>query len=120
MKWTPEDAERLAQKLKSARESRGWGIYDACKKMGGRLGGVQTATLQYLEGGRPDRPTPRGWAVQVKTAAEICSAYYPDVTLQDFLGSSTRSLLKFVPVDRHRRKIRRIQAEPPRDERFSQ
>jgi len=119
MDWTPNDAAHLAAKLIAARQKRGWGIYDADKKMGGRGGGVNSATLKYLEGGRPDRPTPRGFAVQLHTAVHICSAYYPDVQLQDFFGSSAKSLLKFVPVDRHRRKIRKLQAEPPRDRRFN-
>ncbi len=116
MPWTVEDAEQLAHRLTAARHNRGWNLYQACK----RMNGVQVATLDYLEGGSPDRPPPRGFAVQIKTAAEICAAYWPDVGVQDFYGSSGKPpLLRFVPADRRARKIRELQ-EPMRDKRYSE
>jgi hypothetical protein len=69
----------LAGKLTAARTTRGWTIYQACK----RMKGVSPPTLRNLEGREKSRRT-LGYDVKLRTAVEICTVLWPDVQLEDF------------------------------------
>jgi hypothetical protein len=81
---------RLATALVSARERRGWTIYQTVQ----RMDGISHWTLRSLEGDVPDRNT-RGIDCRMKTVLEIIRVYWPDVTLDDFVDDDI--LFKFSP-----------------------
>lgn len=80
----------LATSLISARARRGWSIHQAAN----RIGFASHNTLRTLEGLNPDRST-HGLDCKLDTVLKIVAAYWPDVTLEDFVEEE--SLLKFVP-----------------------
>jgi hypothetical protein len=71
----------LAKKLKAARTSRGWSIHGASERMG-----LSSHThLRTLEGINPERD-PGGPDCRLSTVLKIVTIYWPDVTLDDFVG----------------------------------
>jgi hypothetical protein len=84
--------DRLAKALLLARDKRGWTIHQAAN----RIGFPSHNTLRTLEGLNPDRST-HGLDCKLDTVLKIVSAYWPDVTLEDFVEE--RCVLKFVPKD---------------------
>ena len=75
-------------KIQEAREKKGLTLYGACQLMPS----VKWQSLKDLEEGIAD---PAG--VKVRTMLEIMAAFYPDVSLEDFLGES--QLFIVAPAD---------------------
>lgn len=82
----------LAEKLIKARRIRRLSIWQAAQKMDG----VFPYTLRTLEGQNPARE-PRGERCELKTVVEIIRAYWPDITLDDFMDREL--LIRAVPKD---------------------
>jgi len=94
------EKELLANKMRAARQDRGWTIYHMCQLMSG----VFPATVRNLEGAEATRNT-NGRDVKLVTAVEICTVLFPDVKLEDFYGEQ-ELLLRLVPDgSRGRRKV---------------
>ena len=84
--------DRLSKALAAARKKRGWSIHQAAN----RIGFPSTNTLRTLEGLNPDRNTD-GLDCKLGTVLMVVTAYWPDVTLEDFVEHATP--LKFVAKD---------------------
>jgi len=82
--------DSLSTKLRRARESRKLSIWQASQKMDC----VHANGLRTLEGLNPDR-SPSGERCELKTVMEIIRVYWPDITLEDFMGRPVS--LKLVP-----------------------
>lgn len=63
-----------------AREKRGWTVYEACRR-----GGIGRQCLVNLEEG-PTKPQD----VKAGTMLRLLELYWPDVSLEDFLGCKTK------------------------------
>lgn len=106
-----DELQLLPQKLRRARESRGWSVYEAAKQMDG----VYLSTLLTIEGSNPRRGPAPGGEMKLKTAVAIATAYFPDISLRDLMGSAHRCLLRFMPRDSKARKILRLYQPMPRE-----
>jgi hypothetical protein len=104
-----DDPQLLPHKLKSARERRGWTVYQAAQQMPG----VYLSTLRTIEGSNPQRAPAAGGEMKLKTAVAIAAAYFPDVSLRDLMGGAHRCLLRFMPRDSKSRKILKSYQPPP-------
>lgn len=86
------DKRSLPEKLKTAREMRGWSIHGASERMG-----LSSHTLlRTLEGLNPERD-PGGPDCKLSTVLTVVRTYWPDVTLDDFAGEEL--LFKLVAKD---------------------
>lgn len=78
--------------IAQARKRRGWSFDRAVQHMRG----IYEQQLRNLEGEGATRPTDP-LKVSLKNALEILRAYWPDVSLDDFVGEATG--FKLVPTD---------------------
>ena len=70
-----EHENSLGEKVRQARERKGWSVYAACEKMPS----VGRESLARIESGRTD-PT----RLQFQTALELIELFWPELDIEDF------------------------------------
>lgn len=74
------------EKLRRAREKRGWSNYELSRESG-----VNSQVIENLEGGswqtRPSRPH----GASIKTALKLIETLWPDLQLKDFVPETSLS-----------------------------